>query len=657
MRRLYTTIISLSIFGWAGAQISTSTKLMNGAIYGGPQKLEKNAGKVFLDQALNSGNVAKPKKNQVTNRAADHSSFVTIGETYYDLQSNYAMPHRLVKVPGTQGSMVATWTTSPSGAAGFPGRGAGYNYRNDQGDWMTPSADKVEPTQRSGWPNIAVLSDGSVITLGHDASNGGFYRTHSPNVSERPSTTTYVLAENPYKPIWSRMDNNGDTVHLICSYTDSAAPGESRAPTRNGIFAPMVYSRSVDGGETWEVSHQMLPNYDSSITNNGGADQYSIDVRGNTVAIANADLMQGVIVWKSEDAGNSWKRYLADSFPYAPFTGKKFMTDTPYTADGTVDVIIDANGKVHAFWGLARVFDDDTTDESYSFFPGVQGLVYWNEDLEVGKLVASGGAFDRGSVDGPQDGFNQLEQPTYSGVQNGTLPTGLATVCRLGNTSALRQPSAAIDPNGNIYCTFSIPIEFDLSDLNGNFRDIGVVHSTDGGETWAESQNLTQFMNKEDDFACVAREADEFLHVMWQQDDAPGTNLQNNVALYANHEVFLNTIYYQAVPVSQILNGEIGHLHYLSVDKPNTGEVFVVDQNYPNPFDQKSNVLVYLTRPGNVQIEVRDIMGALVQNYNFDQLQKGNHLLELNANGLKAGAYHYTVIAGNNSVTKTMVVK
>jgi len=49
MRRLYTTIISLSIFGWAGAQISTNTKLMNGAIYGGPQKLEKNAGKVFLD--------------------------------------------------------------------------------------------------------------------------------------------------------------------------------------------------------------------------------------------------------------------------------------------------------------------------------------------------------------------------------------------------------------------------------------------------------------------------------------------------------------------------------------------------------------------------------------------------------------------------------
>ncbi len=32
-------------------------------------------------------------------------------------------------------------------------------------------------------------------------------------------------------------------------------------------------------------------------------------------------------------------------------------------------------------------------------------------------------------------------------------------------------------------------------------------------------------------------------------------------------------------------------------------------------------------------------------------------MLELNANGLRAGAYHYTVIAGNNSVTKTMVVK
>ena len=47
----------------------------------------------------------------------------------------------------------------------------------------------------------------------------------------------------------------------------------------------MVYSRSTDGGVNWDKKHIMLPGYDSTITNNGGADQYAIDVKGSTVAI------------------------------------------------------------------------------------------------------------------------------------------------------------------------------------------------------------------------------------------------------------------------------------------------------------------------------------------------------------------------------------
>ena len=161
-----------------------------------------------------------------------------------------------------------------------------------------------------------------------------------------------ILVESPYKPIWGRMDNNGDTLHLICTYADSSAPGQVRAPTRNGIFSPMVYSRSFDGGLTWNKAHEMLPDYDSTLTSNGGADRYSIEVKGNTIAIANAGLLQGVLVWKSTDGGNTFNRLIADEFAYAPWETNKLMLDTPYTADGTVDVLIDNDGKVHAFWGL-----------------------------------------------------------------------------------------------------------------------------------------------------------------------------------------------------------------------------------------------------------------------------------------------------------------
>lgn len=654
MKKLYSFIYLGLGIGLLQAQSIKQTDLLEKAKSGDMQKTTYLDGKVRLDQATNSGKVVGSKKSKISNRAADHSAFVKIGETYYDLQTNYAMPHRLIT--HDDGSHSATWITSPSGAVGFPGRGAGYNFRNaSTDDWQEASSERVEESSRSGWPNIGVLSDGNTFTIGHDAGNGGFYMTKSTTPGARPSVTNYILSEKPYKPIWSRTGNAGDTIHLICSYTDSAAPGESRAPTRKGIFAPMVYSRSFDGGETWNITHQMLPQYDSTLTNNGGADQYAIDVKGDVVAIANADLMQGVVVWKSEDAGETWRRYLADSFPYAPFTGKEFMVDTPYTADGTIDVLIDPYGQVHAFWGLARVYDDDTSDQSYSFYPGYQGIVYWNEGMSITNdsnfLIAAGGQFDR-----TEDGIASLAQATTAGLQEGNVPTGLSTVARLGNTSAMRQPSAGCDDQGNIFVTFSVPMEEDLSFLDANFRDIGIVHSTDGGSTWATPQNITQVIQKEDDFACIAREVGDFVHVMWQQDEVPGTNLQNNSALFANHEVMLNTIYYQAIPKASLLTGEIGMLYGVNTEVPGTGDVFVVGQNFPNPFNESSNVIVYLSKPGDITLEIRNTTGALVHTQSYDGLLRGNHNLEINANNLKSGVYNYSVIAGGSRVTKTMMV-
>lgn len=645
MKKLYVFAIAAFATSQANAQVGASLeRASQGA------QLSNPSPKVFIDQADNGGfGVAINKKKPLSARGVDYKSFVRIGSTYYDLQSNGAMPHRIAMHPN--GAVSAAWTTSNTDAAGFSARGSGYNYRNESAKWSPSDSSRVENV-RTGWANVGVLSNGSVFTIGHDATNGGFYMAKSANATSRPSTTTSILPEPPYKPIWARTANEGDVIHLICSYTDSASPGEARAPRRKGIFAPMVYSRSKDGGATWDKQHVMMPDYDSTLTNNGGADQYSIDVKGNTVAIVNADLLQGVIAWKSTDGGNNWQRIIVDTFKYAPWTGKVEMLDTPYTNDGTVDVIIDNNSKLHVFWGLSRVLDTDTSDESYSFYPGTQGLMHWSETNDKTTVIASGNQFDR-----DEDGFNGLEQATTASLTSGNVPSGLSTVARLTNTSAMRQPATAIDANGNMYCLFSVPIEQDLSDLGANFRDIGVVYSTDGGATWSLPQNLTQVLGREDDFASTCRVANGFLHMTWQQDEIAGTNLQNNSGSFGNHPVVLNLINYQAIPVTEILNGSIGMLYGVSVEKPNTGEVMVVNQNYPNPFSGETNVMVYLTKPGDIKVEVRNTMGALVKTQLHNNLYKGNHELSISASGLSTGVYTYTLIAGGSSVSKTMMVK
>lgn len=838
----------------------------------GAEKAPVNSQKVFFEKAglPGAGNQRTPSNRGNVNTSA----FVQLGTTWYDLQTNYAMPHRLILSNNT---VLAAWTTSPDAGTNYPNRGTGYNFRNSANTWLDQSSNRVE-SYRTGWPSIGILSNGKAFAIGHEANNGGFYLSKFASNNLRSVSSSLVLTELPYKPIWARAGNNGDTIHLIYSYTDSAAAGEKRAPTRKGVFAPMVYSRSTDGGSTWGIKALMLPGFDSTLTNNGGADQYAIDVRGNTVAIVNGDLLQGAILWVSHDGGNTFTMEKPMPYAYAPYDDKKlteypvtidfedieiidvlkgnntstrfssgkelkgrfymnwdgtgttwnngwagssldastaagqlaqnqkfvaapgkgymnsaqyavgktkagigittasakiasmaitlsketvdFITngnggikkfggptgddkdylkvtvsgynqgvkmasqdiyladyrdnnnskdyivsswqqvkissltgptpetvidsigfvvsssdatagglndlatfaidnlsynqpDTTPSCDGTVDVIIDKNDKVHVFWGATFILNNDSTDKQYNFYPTTQSIGYWNEYTKTAKYIASGNAFD---TDG--DGLNTLKQATYAALgTNSTLPQGLSTTARLGNTSAMRQPNASIDQNGNIYCIFSVPIDTDLSFDNANFRDIGVVFSKDSGKTWSPEQNLTQQKQLEDDFACVARQSDGFLHMMWQQDETPGTNLQNNSSSN-NHVAVENKIMYQAVPVSEILNNNIGMYWGLNNRQPKTaGEVMIVNQNFPNPFNGKSNLLIYLTQPGNMTLSIHNALGQEVKTRVYNNLNRGNHLLEINSDGLKAGLYTYSITSGANTITKTMIVQ
>ncbi len=643
MKNYYILPIGLFFAASINAQVAPQANFMG--------EIQKATPKTFveLQPVYNTIN-----KQNLTRRAVDYNGFIEIGTTYYDLQTNSAMPHRLVI--NADGTIAATWTTHNSATTNFPTRGTGFNIKTATGAWAPSSAERVESSARTGWPMVGFRSNGNPFVIGHFATSGGFYRTEAPSPGTRPSGASQnILVESPYKPIWGRAGNQGDTVHLICSYSDSSAAGDVRAPLRKGIRAPMVYSRSFDAGLTWNIQHQMLPDYDSTITNNGGADQYAIAVRDSIVAIVNGDQLQGVIAWKSTDHGNTFTRIMAETFPYAPWADNKLTPDTPFTNDGSVDVIIDNDGNMHAFWGLARILNDDSTDDgSYSFYPAYQGLVHWKEGDINGTLVAGGNQFDR---DG--DGINSLEQSTYAALSSGAVPSGLSTVARLTNTSAMRSPNAAIDANGNIFCVFSVPIEGTLdhgvSELGANYREIGIIYSTDGGVNWSAPQNLTQIENREDDFASIAIH-NGTLHMMWQSDEYCGNNLSNNDVNSGNHPIELNTVLYQAIPLSQILNNEIGMIWNLSAKKPNTGALSVVS-SYPNPATDVNNVLIYLTQPGAINWTISNINGQVVNSGTQTGLNRGNHTIAMDCSNLTSGVYIYTINSGASTVSSKFIVK
>ena len=131
MKKIYIFLSSIAVVSAVFAQAPTSVPSGSPVIVSAKSK----SSNVFIDNDAKIGGMVKPKANKttITSRGANLNAFIRIGSTYYDLQSNYAMAHRVV-VHKDQ-AVSAGWTSSYSGAQGFPGRGTGYNYKGATDNW------------------------------------------------------------------------------------------------------------------------------------------------------------------------------------------------------------------------------------------------------------------------------------------------------------------------------------------------------------------------------------------------------------------------------------------------------------------------------------------------------------------------------------------
>ena len=125
-------------------------------------------------------------------------------------------------------------------------------------------------------------------------------------------------------------------------------------------------------------------------------------------------------------------------------------------------------------------------------------------------------------------------------------------------------------------------------------------------------------------------------------DGTPGT------ALDTDHDYQDNSIWHSAIPKTDLLTGIADH---------STINNASVSQNYPNPFSGKSTITVNLQKPANLSMKVNDILGQQVMDIQRGNVSAGTYYFQVDGSKLPNGVYFYTVKAGNNSVTKKMIVK
>jgi len=95
---------------------------------------------------------------------------------------------------------------------------------------------------------------------------------------------------------------------------------------------------------------------------------------------------------------------------------------------------------------------------------------------------------------------------------------------------------------------------------------------------------------------------------------------------------------------------------YATGDETPIALPFKLEQNFPNPFNPSTRIKFSLRREGRVTLNIYDVSGRLVAKVLDRDLPAGDHEVGFQADGLVSGVYFYRLAAGDEVMTKKMIL-
>lgn len=575
----------------------------------------------------------KPSNPTVKSGAAPTET--TIGETRYDLQTNSSVQNRFYRY--ADGTMGASWTFGLLDP-GFADRGSAYNYF-DGTSWGPYPSSRIE-TMKTGWPSYAPLGANGEMIVSHIGTNVGLaINTRGNKGTGAWVESTFAGPVGAEKLLWPRAITNGsnhNNIHLMAL----TAPTGNAGTIYNGMNGALVYSRSTDGGATWGIFNVQPTGVTSTEYLGLNGDGYAwAEPKGDTLAFVVGNNWYDIFLLKSTDNGTTWTKTMIWTHPYPLFDrGNLVPTDTFYCPDGSIAAAIDSEGKVHVVFGIQRAHSDGA---GTFWFPYVDGIAYWTEDKPEFTSANFKYTLHPDSLfngDNLIAWFQDVNQNDTMDLLGGTDAIGKYYV------SLSSFPTLTIDENDNIFLVYSSVTEGRDNGLQ-NYRHLWARASLDNGSSWGDFVDITASIIHNFDecvFPCLAARSDNAIHLIYQADEEPGLHARGDEDAPTD-----NNVIYSAVPKTD-----------LGVGIPKLDRsIAYVGQNFPNPATTTTRVVLNLSRPCLLSLEVTNLMGQRLNYQSRGYVSNGHHIFDLDVSQLSPGIYFYTIRAGNQSVTKKMIVK
>ena len=632
-------IISAGLFAQVNSSQSYSKNLL---------KAVNNKVTMSGEEALSHLMVNPNPTTTGSNAKSASSNEVVIGETTYDLQSNSAVQNRIIH--HDDGTISAGWTMSQQLNTSFSDRGTGYNFF-DGTSWGTNPTTRLE-SSRGGWPSIIAMGSGKEASVTHNTDNSYINMTHRSTVGTGTWTEQIISSIDDstgmYRDLtWNRTAVGGlnkETLHMV-----GIANASDTVNVVYGIPNALLYYRSQDEGVTWDIKDMQLPTLDSAYFNRFGGDSYSITAQGETVVLAYFNDWGDSFIIKSTDNGTTWTKTIFLDFPVDKYTiddglnlDSDSLFDQVYSTDNYGAVVLDANGEAHVFYGMMMYLDDDLSDASSSWYPGINGIIYWNESM--GADITPATVQDTSLWYSDMMNANIIAQApdlNGDGIVAGVDSSGGYALYFASRAS---MPNAGISANGEIYVSFSGYTE--TAD-NGTqvFRHLYVTKSSDGGLTWKTPVDVTPNAGfngmKECVFGSMEPTVDDKIRIVYQRDTEPGLTVRGDEDL-----VDYNDIVYLEIDTVGLFGSNV------SVTDIKGKTKFTV---YPNPANDYTYITISLDKTEKVTLTIVDLLGKEISKEE-KVLFSGKTTDKVNVSNFQNGVYFISLQVGNKITTQKLVI-
>jgi hypothetical protein len=239
------------------------------------------------------------------------------------------------------------------------------------------------------------------------------------------------------------------------------------------------------------------------------------------------------------------------------------------------------------------------------------------------------------------NGNDTIDFPEVPVTNPASFPFGLYGV----SVSSMGQ--IAFDTDENLYVTFSSCRE-DLMNTGAMpnvelYRHLYLTTLTKGADSWSDPVDLNNDIEHAYDECVFASLADNvsahtfgFLDVVYQIDPEPGNSIGSDVDDPSDN-----------------------YINYLSLILPYSIKPVDISKDVmisPNPANDFADVLVSLSDPQKVQLNVYDVMGKQVISTSYGQQSSGYHKYQVITSELTSGVYLFTVKIGNSQTSRKVVV-